>query len=259
MKIKDGFLFFWGNADYMSNWHKASFELHGLTFNCSEQYMMYSKAMLFGDTYHADLIMKTKSQSDQKAYGRKVSNYDDTVWNNARVEIVYEACLAKFEQNPSLKEQLIATGNLHLVEASPYDKIWGIGLDENHPDATHPARWQGMNLLGEVLMEVRATLSKPKTIKVLKVITVEEEISVLDFINSRSVYFEYFDKDTDDIYIPFPEYPDESFIMIYQELDSGEISYHEIGYVLCPNKPDEFMDAKDYVLEHINEFVALEL
>lgn len=99
-----------------------------------------------------------------------------------------------------------------------------------------------------------------KTIKVLKVVTVEHEIPLIDFLNSRSAYFEYLDKDIDDCYIPDPYYPNESFIMIFQEVDSGEISLHEIGYVLCPIK-GQFSDSelKEYVIEHIDEFVSLDL
>ncbi|SOK58441.1 Uncharacterized protein COG3236 [Yersinia phage fHe-Yen9-04] len=160
MKIKDGYFFFWGNEDYMSNWHKASFELNGITFNCTEQYMMYAKAIVFDDIIIANKVLETNSQSKQKALGRQVSNYDDEIWNEIRFEIVYDACLAKFSQNEKLKEQLLSTGNLHLVEASPYDKIWGIGMKDDHPDATNPEKWDGLNLLGEVLMVVREHLRK---------------------------------------------------------------------------------------------------
>lgn len=158
MKIQDGYFFFWGNDDYMSNWHKVSFNLHGITFNCTEQYMMYAKAIVFDDTIIANKVLETNSQSKQKALGRQVSNYDDETWNEIRFEIVYDACLAKFSQNENLKEQLLSTGDLHLVEASPYDKIWGIGLTENDPNANNPYKWKGLNLLGEVLMKVRQTL-----------------------------------------------------------------------------------------------------
>lgn len=160
VKIKDGFLFFWVNEDYMSNWYKSEFVLHGLTFNCAEQYMMYSKAMVFDDTYHAQKIMETKSQAKQKGYGRKVRNYNDDVWSEVRVEVVYDALMAKFRQNDDIREQLLSTGDLHLVEASPYDQIWGIGMDEDDPDATNPEKWDGDNLLGEVLMVVREHLRK---------------------------------------------------------------------------------------------------
>lgn len=162
MKIKEGYLFFWGNEDYMSNWHKASFEIDGISFNCSEQYMMYAKAITFNDFDTANKILRTSSQSAQKKLGREVKNYDDSTWTKVRMDVVYKACLAKFEQNPALKEQLLNTNDLHLVEASPYDKIWGIGLDENAPEATNSTLWRGLNLLGEVLMKVRSDLKEQK-------------------------------------------------------------------------------------------------
>lgn len=158
MIIKDGFALFWKTNDYMSNWHPSTFVLHGITFDCAEQYMMYSKAMLFGDTYIAQKVLQTTSPREQKALGRKVRNYDNAVWEAERFEVLYEACLAKFSQNSELKKKLLSTKELHLVEASPYDNIWGIGLDQDHPDATNPQNWKGLNLLGEVLMKVRKTL-----------------------------------------------------------------------------------------------------
>lgn len=158
MKIKNGYALFWKTDDYMSNWHKSEFEVNGIKFNCAEQYMMYSKAMIFGDTLIADKILKTKSPRDQKALGRQVRNYDETVWCEQREEVMFEGCMEKFKQNQHLKEQLLSTQNLILTEASPYDTIWGIGLDENHPDATNPTNWKGLNLLGEVLMKVRDKL-----------------------------------------------------------------------------------------------------
>lgn len=95
-------------------------------------------------------------------------------------------------------------------------------------------------------------------IKILQVTTVEREVTLLDFINSRSVYFEFIDKH-DTCYIPDPAYPSEEFILILQEVDAGELSYHEIGYVLCPNQPEDFYDLKEYVIEHIDEFVSLDV
>lgn len=158
MKIKDNYLLFWKTKDYMSNWHESHFEINGITFNCAEQYMMYSKAMMFNDTLVAQEVLKTTVPRDQKALGRKVSNFDNKVWEEQRFDILYEGCLAKFEQNEKLKELLLSTDDLHLVEASPYDEIWGIGLGEDHQDATNPEKWRGLNLLGEVLMKVRSTL-----------------------------------------------------------------------------------------------------
>lgn len=99
-----------------------------------------------------------------------------------------------------------------------------------------------------------------KMVKINKVQIVEVEIPLIDFLQSKQAYFEYLDKDIDDCYIPDPYYPNESFIMIFQEVDSGEISLHEIGYVLCPIKGQFSEDElKEYVIEHIDEFVSLDL
>lgn len=158
MIIKDGFALFWKTKDYMSNWHESTFVINGITFNCAEQYMMYSKAMMFGDKYIADKVLKSVYPREQKALGRKVRNFDNAVWEEKRLYVLYQGCLAKFQQNEELKQKLLSTGGLHLAEASPYDTIWGIGLDEEHQDATNPQKWKGLNLLGVVLMRVRKTL-----------------------------------------------------------------------------------------------------
>lgn len=160
MIIKDGFVLFWKTQDYMSNWYESPFEINGIKFNCAEQYMMYSKAMMFSDTYIAQKVLQTTVPREQKALGRKVRNFDNTLWEEKRLQVIYEGCLAKFQQNGELKNKLLSTGDLHLAEASPYDKIYGIGLDENHQDSTVPEKWKGLNLLGEVLMSVRKKLSE---------------------------------------------------------------------------------------------------
>ncbi len=99
-----------------------------------------------------------------------------------------------------------------------------------------------------------------KMVTICKVKIVDEQIPLKDFLESSTVYFEFIDKDIDDCYIPDPNYPSESFILICQELDSGEISYYEIGYVLCPLK-GQFSDTelKEYVIEHIDEFIELDI
>lgn len=158
MKIKSGFAFFWTTKDYMSNWHLSPFTIDGVLFNCAEQWMMYSKAMLFGDTYIAKEILADPNPRNQKALGRKVSGFVSEIWEQECFAIMVKGCLQKFLQNPDLKEKLLATDDLVLVEASPYDTIWGIGMDETHPDATNPKKWLGLNLLGLVLMEVRLLL-----------------------------------------------------------------------------------------------------
>lgn len=120
--------------------------------------MMYAKAMLFGDTYIAKEILADPIPRKQKALGRKVKGFVSEIWEQECFAIMVKGCLQKFLQNPDLKEKLLATDDLVLVEASPHDTIWGIGMDENHPDATNPKKWLGLNLLGLVLMEVRLLL-----------------------------------------------------------------------------------------------------
>lgn len=153
------FTFFWKNRSPFSNWYPSIFVHDGIRFTRGEQYMMYQKAMLFGDTHIAELILKTDDPAKHKELGRMVSNYDDSVWAAKRVDIMVDGLFEKFNQNPKLKEALLNTGTSIIVEASPVDKIWGIGLAETHPDATNPSKWRGLNLLGIVLMRVRDKLS----------------------------------------------------------------------------------------------------
>lgn len=158
MRKTDNFLFFFGKQDVFSNWHEASFSYKGISFNCVEQFMMFSKAMLFGDKEIADRILLNHDQKSQKALGRAVKNFDNAIWNAKCMSIVIVGCREKFVQNPKLLEALIATGDRVLVEASPYDKIWGIGMGENDPRAEHPMKWLGENKLGNALMTIRSIL-----------------------------------------------------------------------------------------------------
>lgn len=159
MKHTAHFVFFFGKDDFLSNWHPAHFTVNGVSFTCVEQFMMYSKAMLFDCADIAEKVLQTSDPKTQKALGRSVRNFDATVWDAKRLNIVTVGCREKFAQNPRLLAQLIATGTRRLVEASPYDRIWGIGLRETDPRAETPARWLGKNLLGEALMEARKMLT----------------------------------------------------------------------------------------------------
>lgn len=169
MKVKDvirmydngehvEFLFFFHASSPFSNWHLSRFEMDGQIYWCVEQYMMAEKARTFGDKLHLKLIMESDNQSFIKAMGRAVKNYRDDVWDKKRYGVVYDACLAKFSQNNALKMKLLNTDNKVLVEASPYDKIWGIGIGETDRHITNPHYWNGKNLLGFVLMDVRNAL-----------------------------------------------------------------------------------------------------
>ena len=162
MSTEEKFTFFWETRSPFSQWHPSDFTLEGIQFNCAEQYMMYKKAQLFEDKQIAEQILLTKKPRDQKALGRRVRNFDSDTWNNHCKQIVYEANHAKFTQNEALKEALLATTGTELVEASPYDKIWGIGLTAEDPDAQDRSKWQGTNWLGEILTQVREDILTPK-------------------------------------------------------------------------------------------------
>jgi len=166
MWTKDDFVFFWGHEDRgnglskacLSQWWPCWFEVDGRYYNCAEQFMMAEKARLFGDEETRALMMEEHGPMAIKKLGRRVRGYDDEVWRSARYEVVVKGNVAKFSQNEELQQFLIGTANKVLVEASPKDSVWGIGIDESHPDAINLARWPGENLLGFALMEVRDIL-----------------------------------------------------------------------------------------------------
>ena len=149
-------LFFWSGP--FSQWQRCEFVLDGMTFNTAEQAMMYRKAMLFHDQDVAQKILKTRDAKKQKALGRTVKNFDPTKWDAEKEGVVREANRAKFGQNKGLRRKLFQTGTKMLVEASPLDLIWGIGLDEKNARLTPPEQWPGENLLGKILTEVRDEL-----------------------------------------------------------------------------------------------------
>lgn len=157
------FVFFWGHTDRgvgltkacLSQWYPCSFVIDGQYYNCAEQFMMAEKARIFGDEEVRQQILQEYSQMTMKKLGRKVRGYDDAVWKEKRFDIVVKGNIAKFSQNEKLQSFLLSTGNKVLVEASPKDTIWGIGIEESHPDAINPSKWPEENLLGFALMEVR--------------------------------------------------------------------------------------------------------
>lgn len=145
---------------YLSNWFYADFVVDGIKFNSGEQYMMYSKAKIFGDIATTAKILATDDFKTIKKLGRMVKPYDDKIWSANREQIMYLGLLAKFEQNPDLKQQLLDTGDAILAECAQLDKIWGIGLRMTSPNRFYPEKWKGKNLLGKTLMAVRATLAE---------------------------------------------------------------------------------------------------
>lgn len=149
------FTFFWQNRSPFSNWYPSIFTHEGITFSRGEQYMMYQKAMLFGDLETAQAILSTDNPKEQKDLGRQVKNYVDETWAAVREDVMVEGLFEKFNQNERLKQALLDTGDTEMVEASPYDLIWGIGFTEDQPEARDKTKWRGKNLLGIVLMRVR--------------------------------------------------------------------------------------------------------
>lgn len=143
---------------YLSNWYPCRFAVDGVEFSSMEQYMMYKKAVYFGDTTVAGKILATNDVAEIKALGRLVANYNESYWNGIRQIVVFTGLLAKFTQNDDLKAQLAATGDSVLAECAVRDTIWGIGLSMKDPDRLDIDKWKGQNLLGYALMMVRERL-----------------------------------------------------------------------------------------------------
>ncbi|BDB03689.1 NADAR family protein [Clostridium botulinum] len=162
--IKNGYFYFYGSSNPLSQWHKVRFQENNIVYSSAEQYMMYAKALLFNDQEIAKKIITSNNPRDIKAFGRKVKNFDKEVWNANCKRIVYKGNYYKFNQNSALKKYLIETKGLILVEASPYDKIWGIGLSEEDPRAWDSNQWLGTNWLGIVLTRLRDDLIKKEKI-----------------------------------------------------------------------------------------------
>ena len=120
--------------------------------------MMAAKARLFGDEQAASQILKAGSPKQAKQLGRQVNGFDGARWDAEKYRIVTEGSLQKFRQNPALRAFLLSTGNQVLVEASPVDRVWGIGLAADDEKATNPLLWRGENLLGFALMQARDRL-----------------------------------------------------------------------------------------------------
>lgn len=151
-----GFTFFWDGP--LSQWHPSPMTVAGHRYACAEHYMMHAKALLFGDAEMAAAILAEPEPVRQKALGRRVRGFDERVWEGARHAIVFTGSIAKYAQNPELRALLFATGATRLVQASPIDRIWGIGLPADDPRAQDPAQWRGLNLLGDILTEARDAL-----------------------------------------------------------------------------------------------------
>ena len=147
------FVFFW--SGWPSQWHRCRFVVDGVPYNCAEQFMMAEKAALFGDFAAQAKILAATNPREQKALGRTVRGFDAATWAESCREIVYTGNVHKFTQNGEFRRLLLATGDRRLVEASPDDAVWGIGLPVDDPRAHDVRQWQGTNWLGEALDRVR--------------------------------------------------------------------------------------------------------
>jgi ribA/ribD-fused uncharacterized protein len=161
------YLHFWGHraerdgsvgAGCLSQWWPAPFTVDGRTYATAEHWMMWAKAMLFGDTGMATQILAAGHPHRAKSLGRQVRGFDEATWLARRYGIVVAGSTAKFGQHDELARYLLGTGDRVLVEASPVDRIWGIGLAADDPRAADPGRWRGENLLGFALMAAREAL-----------------------------------------------------------------------------------------------------
>lgn len=156
--VTDTHVYFYGGI--LSQWYPCKFRIdtRTYTFNCAEQFMMWNKAIMFKDYHSMGKIMDTESPKEQKALGRQVQGFNLERWHKVARNIVTAGNFAKFSQNPELKEYLLSTESKVLVEASPTDKIWGVGLAKDDPLILDSRNWNGTNWLGECLMTVRELL-----------------------------------------------------------------------------------------------------
>ncbi|MCP5050233.1 MAG: NADAR family protein [bacterium] len=161
---KTKYVFFWGHQpkkdgtigkSCFSQWYYSPFKVDNHRYPTAEHYMMAEKARLFKDTETLPRILAARHPGEAKKLGRLIKGFNEETWQSARFDIVVAASYYKFIQNEDLKEFLLATGKRVLVEASPNDRIWGIGLAENDEGVEQPVRWRGLNLLGFALMEAR--------------------------------------------------------------------------------------------------------
>ena len=147
----------------LSQWWPVEFTVDGARYASAEHFMMAAKALLFGDAETAERIRAVPHPRAAKDLGREVRGFDEKVWAERRSDMVVAGNLAKFGQHPELRDFLLGTGGRVLVEASPQDKIWGIGLTADDERAASPENWLGLNLLGFALMDVRRQLDEGKS------------------------------------------------------------------------------------------------
>lgn len=160
MRVANDYVFFFTHKDVFSNWYIAPFTEtepgYSETFCCVEQYMMWRKALLFKDHVIAAAILDhsmkrddEKGQAYYKRMGRAVSGFNNDVWEEHRERIVMRGLCLKYTQNPDLYADLYLYQFKTFVEASPYDKVYGIGMGMYEAGVLNPANWKGQNLLGQ--------------------------------------------------------------------------------------------------------------
>jgi ribA/ribD-fused uncharacterized protein len=163
------YIFFWGHSNkanepvgkfVFSQWYPSSFIVGGIEYKTSEHWMMAQKAKLFNDQSSFDNIISATKPGEVKEIGRQIKSFKEDVWNSHKHAIVVQGNIHKFSQNPQLKDYLLSTADRVLVEASPTDVDWGIGLTQDAKMVENPHTWRGENLLGFALMEVRDQLRK---------------------------------------------------------------------------------------------------
>jgi ribA/ribD-fused uncharacterized protein len=162
------YIFFYGSFHPLSQWYISFFDIYGIRFNSTEQWMMYAKAMLFGDDETANKVLISDSPSNQRKLGRQVKHFNEALWIDKRESIIYHGNYEKFTQNIDLRNYLLQTGVNILAEASPTDLIWGIGLAIDNEDRFNMEKWRGQNLLGKILMKIRKDLIKEDAQKEIK-------------------------------------------------------------------------------------------
>ena len=161
MNVTDKYVLFWGTI--FSNFAYTPYTSpDGKEFFCAEQEFAYRKACLFNDEKTAEMILGATSPKQCKILGRKVINFDEEVWHKVRYDVMYNACKSKFTQNEFAHKELMSYPGKTFVAADPYDEdgIWGIGLAENNPKAFNEETWEGQNLLGKVLTQIRDEFEK---------------------------------------------------------------------------------------------------
>ncbi|GHC85370.1 hypothetical protein GCM10010349_70990 [Streptomyces flavofungini] len=161
------YLYFWGHAprrdgalgaSCFSQWWPSPFTADGVAYATAEHWMMARKARLFGDAEAERAALAARTPAEAKRAGRHVRDFDDQVWERERFGIVVEGSVRKFSSDGALRAYLVGTGDRVLVEASPVDRVWGVGLAADDPRIADPAGWRGLNLLGSALMEARERL-----------------------------------------------------------------------------------------------------